>query len=57
MSLRTMLRRLLRERRWIPDSETRAAHDATVRARLDDGRRQPDADEERPPTPPAPESA
>ena len=39
-----MLRRLLRERRWIPDHETRTAHEATVRTRLAEERTGPAGD-------------
>lgn len=50
MSLRAVLRRLLRERRWIPDDETREIHEEAVRSRLGARVAAPEA-EERAPTP------
>jgi hypothetical protein len=34
MTIRSLFRRLLRERRWIPDDEERSVHEDAVRARL-----------------------
>lgn len=34
MTIRSLFRRLLRERRWIPDDTERAVHEGAVRARL-----------------------
>jgi hypothetical protein len=48
MSLRAFFRRVLRERRWIPDADARGIHEETVRSRLGAQAAEPEAEERAP---------